>query len=420
MSNMPDNLFLHRLFTQERSTTPLQTIASFNENHFSNSGKTQCGQLYIKRTGSLIFIDQNNFSEPLYVNGRLADQEYLSIGDWITIGDSHFFLDSNRDHHLSTTPFNSKNPTWARQLQSLPFLAQSNEPVLILGESGVGKEVLFQKIHQLSNRKSEPCIPMNCGAISESLVESELFGHKKGAFTGAISDRKGAFEMAKNGTLFLDEIGDLPFALQSTLLRALENKEIRPIGSDRLISTNARIVAATHQNLKEHILEKKFRQDLYFRLGVLKLNPPPLRSRKEDFRDLLSYFCKNLRVSFSFQSIESLEKHSWPGNVRELKNIVLRAKALFPNRTISETMTYDILDSIELTPQKTTSHQKVDSSLTTRQMDQTLEEFKKGMIISKLIEHHGNQRKAAKELGMPKSTLHDKLKKYDIDLDDFR
>ncbi|MEZ4872169.1 MAG: sigma-54 dependent transcriptional regulator [Bdellovibrionales bacterium] len=341
------------------------------------------------------------------------DTEYISEGDWITIDNTHFIVSKNRDHHLITTPINTFNSEWSKQLKTLPFIAQSDQPLLILGESGTGKEVLYNCIHTYSDRSNHPTLAVNCGALSESLVESELFGHKKGAFTGAHLDRKGAFESAKNGTLFLDEIGDLPLTLQPALLRALENKQIRPLGADYTIKTNARIIAATHQNLKNQIRLKKFRQDLYYRLSVVTLIPPPLRDRKEDFDNLLSYFCKLNGVSFSFSSIQYLKNHDWPGNIRELKNVVLRAKALYPTQQINEFMVAELVDKMDT--QEISMH-RIDPTAEGSPVDYTIDELKKGIIISKLMTNAGNQRKTARQLGMAKSTLNDQIKYYNIDI----
>jgi len=168
-------------------------------------------------------------------------------------------------------------------------------------------------IHDYSGRSEGPFVSVNCSALTESLVESELFGHVKGSFTGATSDRKGAFEAARGGTLFLDEIGDLPLSLQPKLLRALENQEIKPVGSDKTLKTDVRIVTATHKNLEKLVIEKTFRSDLFFRIHVVKISIPSLKERMEDFEDLLYHFSREMRVRFSVGAIEKLKEHSWPG-----------------------------------------------------------------------------------------------------------
>ena len=244
--------------------------------------------------------------------------------------------------------------------------------------------------------------------MSENLIESELFGHVRGAYTGATEDRKGAFEAARGGTLFLDEIGDLPLSLQPKLLRALENSEIRPVGSDRSIKTNVRIISATHKNLKQRVMKGEFREDLYHRLNICRVTPPPLVNRMEDFEALLYQFAKEQRVGFSFNAIEMLKNHSWPGNIRELKNVVLRAAAYFPGKRIQTDDIKQLIEPIRSEEDQSTTFVD-DGDLP------PMKEIERNLILSKLQKHFGNQRRVAEELRMPKSTLHDKLKSYRID-----
>jgi DNA-binding NtrC family response regulator len=248
-------------------------------------------------------------------------------------------------------------------------------------------------------------VGVNCGSLTESLVESELFGHVRGSFTGATNDRKGAFEAARGGTLFLDEVGDLPMALQPKLLRALENNQIRPVGSDRSVQTDVRIVAATHRSLKHLVSEGRFRADLYFRLHVLTLHAPALSERLEDFEDLLYTFSRDLKVRFSHTAIERLKCHSWPGNIRELRNVVSRAKALYGQNEITDSQ---IPFLIEILPQSVQP-----PPLRSRSVIQKME---MEMIKERLLANQGNQRRTAIELGIAKSTLHDRIKAYGIDL----
>ena len=217
--------------------------------------------------------------------------------------------------------------------------AASDAPVLLRGESGTGKELVSRALHNQSARASMPFVAINCGAIPDQLLESELFGHRKGAFTGATCDRKGRFELAHTGTLFLDEIGDMPSQLQVKFLRVLEEKVVQPLGSISELEVDVRIVAATHRNLEEMVSEGEFREDLLYRLNVLPVRIPPLSQRKEDIPDLLEHF-SNLfavnggKVSFTRRSLLLLQAYSWPGNVRELSNLVQRFAVLYPGRTI--------------------------------------------------------------------------------------
>lgn len=230
------------------------------------------------------------------------------------------------------------------EIEHIRFLiqqvAKTNANVLILGESGTGKEVVARNIHLLSNRNSGPFIPVNCGAIPGDLLESELFGHEKGAFTGAISTRKGRFEMAQGGTLFLDEIGDMPSQMQVKLLRVLQERVYERVGGGKPIKADVRIIAATHRNLETMIEEDSFREDLYYRLNVFPIENPSLRERKDDVPLLLQELIKrNLavggaNVKFTERALESLKEHSWPGNVRELSNLVERMQIMFPEKVV--------------------------------------------------------------------------------------
>lgn len=300
----------------------------------------------------------------------------------------------------------SRNLFWNAELQSLPRVAQTDFPVLLLGPSGTGKDVLAHTIHKSSKRAYAPFVCVNCSALSENLIESELFGHVRGAFTGAMSDRKGAFESARNGTLFLDEIGDLSPSLQAKLLRALENSEIRPVGSDTIIKTNVRIIAATHQNLSQKIYDGEFRSDLFFRLNVVSLHTPALKDRLEDFEDLIYTFSKQMRVRFSFDAIQNLKMHSWPGNIRELRNLVARAAAIYAGQQIDLQKADHLLrGSAAMAPLSEENPQGRIS---------VIKEVEKQIILKKLQENRGNQRKTAIQLGMPKSTLSDRLRQYAI------
>ncbi|MBF8999485.1 MULTISPECIES: sigma-54 dependent transcriptional regulator [Vibrio] len=219
-------------------------------------------------------------------------------------------------------------------------VANTEANVLVLGESGTGKEVVARNIHYHSSRKDGPFVPINCGAIPGDLLESELFGHEKGAFTGAITSRKGRFELAEGGTLFLDEIGDMPMAMQVKLLRVLQERSFERVGGNTTIKVNVRIVAATHRNLEQMIAEESFREDLFYRLNVFPIEMPALRDRKEDVPLLLQELMSRMEsegsqpISFTPRAINSLMEHHWPGNVRELANLVERMVILYPNSLI--------------------------------------------------------------------------------------
>ena len=218
------------------------------------------------------------------------------------------------------------------------YAAATSIPVMITGPSGSGKEVVAKALHHCSERVDEKFVGVNCGAIPRDLLESELFGHEKGSFTGAIAQRKGQFEDAHNGTLFLDEIGDMPFDMQVKLLRVLEEKQIERIGSTQSIAIDTRIISATHQNLDQAIAEKRFREDLFYRLSVFPIDIPALKERRDDIAPLIQHFIKKIggdEIYFTREAMDILENYEWPGNARELRNIIERAVVLFPGIMIT-------------------------------------------------------------------------------------
>lgn len=210
----------------------------------------------------------------------------------------------------------------------------SSYPVLIQGESGTGKELIARALHKYGPRKDRPFVSDNCAAIPETLLESELFGHRKGAFTGAVGDRKGHFETAHTGTIFLDEIGDMSGAMQTKMLRVLQDGEVRPVGGDKVLHVDVRVIAASNKDLRELVSKKLFREDLFFRLNVITMTLPPLRDRKEDVPLLASYFLKRAcadakrEIVMTPASLKALQKYRWPGNVRQLENEIRRGVAL--------------------------------------------------------------------------------------------
>jgi PAS domain S-box-containing protein len=289
--------------------------------------------------------------------------------------------------------------------------AQSDAPVIILGESGTGKELVAQAIHERGNRREGPFVQVNCAAFNESLLESELFGHVKGSFTGAMRDRKGRFETAHGGDLFLDEIGDIPLSIQVKLLRALETKQFEHVGDDRSISVDVRIITATNQNLIELISQNRFREDLYFRINVLPIQLPPLRHRKEDIPLLVETFMRRLNKkteknvsSVSREAINALMEYHWPGNVRELRSVLHYAY------TIAEKGPIDCshLPSQFMCAAKVDNHQV--SNLGVK------EEREKKELVEALAQTNGNQTRAAAILGVNRVTVWNRLRKYGIDI----
>lgn len=358
---------------------------------------------YKKDKGFFILRDMNS-KNGLFLNGNRIYQAVLSDKDVIKIGETVFLFSFERYNSNWRLTTQSANEVWNDQLARIPHLSQNNYPVLLQGASGTGKEIIARLIHKHSPRNQNPIVTINCGALTESLVESELFGHTKGSYTGAFNNRQGAFLSANGGTLFLDEVGELPLALQPKLLRAIEYQEVKPVGSDKTFKTDVRIIAATHQDLTEKIQKKQFREDLYYRLNVISIKIPNLRDRMEDFDNFLEMFSVKYGVTFSKTAIEYFKGYLWPGNIRELKNTVARAKALFTAQVIDGEKAKLLLDNGENIMQKTSSTQE----------PLTLKEIERNAIINLLKKHDGHQTRVAEELDIPRSSLSDRLGKLRI------
>lgn len=299
-------------------------------------------------------------------------------------------------------------------------IANSNATVLIFGENGTGKELIARSIHHFSHRRDYKFVGVNTGAIPENLLEDELFGHVKGSFTSALKDRKGKFEYANRGTIFLDEISNMPAALQVKLLRILQEREFERIGDNQLIEVDVRVIAATNKNLEELVKEEKFREDLYYRLNVIPINLPPLRERRSDIPILLSYFvmkyCKlnNLETkSFTVPAIRILQGYSWPGNIRQLENIVERMVVLNPGAMVFSPK--DIPDEVKPdVPQETEAAQMVPDEIPDEgvSLNDVVRNVEKRMILKSLEKTAWNKQKAAKLLNVKRTTLIEKIKKY--------
>lgn len=342
-------------------------------------------------------------------------------------------------------------------------VAKSNANVLILGESGTGKEVVANCLHQLSKRNDMPYVPVNCGAIPKDLLESELFGHEKGAFTGALTLRKGRFEMAHGGSLFLDEIGDMPLSMQVKILRVLQERIFERVGGNKSLQANVRVIAATHRDLEGEVKAGHFREDLYYRLNVFPIEIPPLRDRVEDIPLLFSVLNKQMEydsessVQLTPEAMASIMQHPWPGNVRELSNLVERLGIMFPEEPVSwddlpEKYQYDIshldelpqLDSLltvsdvdnffeeqvsekQETQETNIQQENLDSKIDTPDLNSVeqlpdegfdlkdhLANLEYSIIQQALKESDGVVAHAAKRLNMRRTTLVEKMKKYEV------
>jgi two-component system nitrogen regulation response regulator GlnG len=316
-------------------------------------------------------------------------------------------------------------------------VSHSDAPVMITGESGSGKELVARAIHHYSNRSGQPFIAINCAAIPENLLESELFGHEKGAFTGASSQRIGRFEQSNSGTLFLDEIGDMPLAVQSKILRVLQEGELSRVGGNATIKTDVRIIAATNKTLEQEVAKKLFREDLFYRLNVVRVHLPPLRQRREDVRLLAEYFLKKIatqkhlpQLKLSEEGVKLMEDYPWPGNVRELENTIQRAFVLATSDVLlpkdiplglstqrsddgSDNQTAALSASSGKPTLETAVEILLDAASTDRSL-QLLPWLEREFTLFAMKRTKGNQVKAAKLLGVTRATLRKRIERYGI------
>jgi two-component system nitrogen regulation response regulator NtrX len=308
-----------------------------------------------------------------------------------------------------------KTPVMRALMEKIEKVATTPARVLITGENGTGKELVARALHRMSPRASKPFVEVNCAAIPGELIESELFGHIKGSFTGAISDRAGKFEQANKGTLFLDEIGDMSLAAQAKVLRVLQDQVITRIGSAKPISVDVRVIAATNKTLENEIAAGKFREDLYYRLNVVPIHVPPIRERREDIPLLAQYFAATLSAregipprTFTADALERLSSLDWPGNVRELRNTVERLLILAPDSQMSAR------DIDRLAGQRALD----DAGLATLTQCRTFEEFKdaaeRAFLLNKLRENDWNVSETARAVEMPRSNLYKKIERYSL------
>jgi two-component system nitrogen regulation response regulator NtrX len=296
--------------------------------------------------------------------------------------------------------------------------ADSEARILILGENGTGKELVAREIHRRSRRARAPFVEVNCASIPETLIESELFGHEKGAFTDAHARRKGKFELAHGGTLFLDEIADMSLSTQAKVLRVLQEMKFERIGGEKPINVDVRVIAATNKNIQEEIRSGRFREDLYFRINVIPIFVPPLRDRIEDLTDLIDYFMGKLKRStdqpprrFSEGSLQLLRTYSWPGNIRELKNFIERINIMTEEKVISA-------DSVRrfLTSRTDWEKDELLKGFESMKLNEAKDEFEREFLVKKLEENEQNITRTSRALGITPSHLHNKIKKHGIEI----
>ncbi len=298
-------------------------------------------------------------------------------------------------------------------LETISRIAKTDSTVLLLGESGTGKDLIAKAIHLASDRKEKPFVAINCAALPEPLLESNLFGHEKGAFSGAIRETKGLFLQAHGGTIFLDEIGDMPLSIQAKILRVIQERKIRPVGSEKVIDVDVRIVTATNKNLEEQVRLDLFREDLYYRIHVIPIQLPPLRERKEDIPPLVDFFLRKagalMKKDIKGVTPEAMQKlmlYDWPGNIRELENVIEYAAAMTDREYITEDLVFQTKGVVSQEP--------------LRPLREAKEAFEKSYLIYLLEICRGNITEAAKYAGKYRADLYDLLKKHNLRPEDFK
>ena len=322
------------------------------------------------------------------------------------------------DQHQPFDSLMGDSPSFRRVLQAIDSVRDSSATILLTGESGTGKEMVARAIHKHGSRADKPFVAVNCAAIPEGLLESEMFGHRKGAFTGAVTDRVGRFMQADKGTLFLDEVGDMPLALQAKILRALQERVIEPVGDPRERKVDVRVIAATNKNLLEAVANKEFREDLYYRLNVFPIQLPALRERIEDIAPLARHFAHNLGATagkritgFSPDALQAMAEYNWPGNIRELQNCVERATIVATSSTIEDSDLPPYLFSAQ--PHQQCGVLESGPSVPP-DLEAALAEVEKAYILAALQQANGVQAAAAQLIGISERSFWYRLKKLDI------
>lgn len=411
----------------------LTNVGKKEDNDFRVSDKTVSrNHMEIEHTRDCFLLRDKDSTNGTYINGTRVKEAYLEPGDHIKLGNTvlefHAF-----DEKVKIEP--SKNNFFGELVGSsnkmrqifgiLEKISPTYATVVIEGETGTGKDLVAKAIHNFSPRKNRPFIVFDCGAVAPNLIESELFGHEKGAFTGAIRSRRGAFEEANGGTIFIDEIGDLGLDLQPKLLRALEQREVRRVGSNLPTPIDVRVICATNRNLKKEVSEGRFREDLYYRLSVVKISIPPLREKPEDIPLILEKFLRegkfnkkpdgSLRIArIEDDSLKVLERYQWPGNVRELQNVIERAASVAEVNSISKQHIDFVFQEIEH-EEEHTEELKVMKDMPFKEAKQkVVEVFEKDYLVDLLKRNNYNLSKAAREAGIDRKHIRNLLRKHGI------
>ncbi len=414
----PDIVFLDIFLGDENGIDILKEISLLDKKPFviMISGHDEYNYLIeAMKLGAYDYI-----SKPFDISEiRKVVEEISKIYSWDTILDN------------PTKDVIGKSPSMQSVFKTVGRATVGNDPVLIIGESGTGKEVIAKLIHKYSDRSDKPFVAVNCAAIPSGLIEAELFGYEKGAFTGADKSKKGKFLYADGGTIFLDEISELPYEAQGKLLRVLQEMEVTPVGSNKTYKIDVRVIAATNKDLIKLIAEGKFREDLFYRLSVIEINLPPLRKRKEDIPELVELFTKEAlkkyglkKGGFTKEAVETLKEYDFPGNIRELKNIVNKLIALYRERPITPEIVEEHIKDIskgkkEYLSWKEGYIQEIKSMLMKNRKNiylKLVEEAEK-IVIEEVLKHtKGNISEASKYLGIHRNTVHRKIEELDIDI----
>ncbi len=364
--------------------------------------------------GAIDFITKPFSHQEFQIKVAKALERIQERRDLQRISDENLYLRGEVDLHFNYAEIVGHSPVMQNIYRLIEKVAPTDSSVLISGESGTGKELVARAIHKASHRENKPFIRVNCGALAEGILESELFGHERGAFTGAVKQKKGRFELAHEGTIFLDEIGDISPAMQLKLLRVVQEKEFERVGSEKTISVDVRIIAATNKNLKQEVHEGRFREDLYYRLHILPIVLPPLRDRKGDIPSLVEHFLKRIEteigragLEITESAIKALTDYNWPGNIRELENVLSRAAVLCEEKMIS-------LADLPLFIEDRVPEEFAQAADDTMDLNHTMEQIERKMIEKALDKANGVKTEAARLLNVKTSALYYKLEKYGL------
>lgn len=416
---------------------PSTKIGKREGNDFILSDKTVSrNHLEIEYTSDSFLLRDMQSTNGTYVNGTKVKEAYLAPGDVIKLGNTSIefqaFSETAKIEPSSNESFGSMVAK-SRKMRQIFGIMEKISPtfatVVIEGETGTGKDLVANGIHQNSTRKNKPFVVFDCSSVAPNLIESELFGHEKGSFTGAIKSRKGAFEEASGGTIFLDEIGELPLDLQPKLLRALEQREVRRVGANLPTAIDVRVLCATNRDLKKEVSEGRFREDLYYRLSVVKINIPPLRDRPEDIPLIIEKILRDAKFNRTIDggfritrveddALKTLQRYQWPGNVRELANIIERAASFADGGSIAKSHLDYVFSELD-NEEEHTEKLVMDTDLPFKEAKQKLlDVFEKDYLLDLLKRNNNNLSKAAREAKIDRKHIRNLLKKYGINVRD--